>query len=191
MSQKESKTIYILLMRTTTILSRIVHFITSDDYTHVSISFDEKLQPLYSSSRKNGCTLFPAGPCVESFKKGYLKKNRHIPCAVYELHVSEEVYRVAKEEVQKIMKNADEYHFNIIGLILCRLNIAYNRKKNYFCSQFVSEILKRSKAIQLPKETSLMRPSDYMKLPELACCYKGYLNEFQRDTLRKNALNIR
>ncbi|MBQ8043587.1 MAG: hypothetical protein IJ272_05500 [Clostridia bacterium] len=181
MDKQQKKYIYILLTRTSTILSRIVHLITADDYTHVSIAFNENLHPLYSSSRKNGRTLFPAGPCTEKLNKGFWKSHRHVPCAVYKLEVTEEVYKNAQIEIEKILNRADEYHFNIIGLILCRMNIPYNRKRNYFCSQFVSEILGKSKAIKLPKQPCLMRPSDYMKLPELTCCYIGYLNEFQRN----------
>ena len=188
MKKQETKTIYILLTRTTTILSRAVHLLTADDYTHVSIAFNKNLQPLYSSSRKNGRTLFPAGPCKESFKRGYLKEHTDIPCAVYELQVTPEVYNRAKREVEKVIKNADNYHFNIIGLLLCRMNIAYNRKKNYFCSQFVSEVLKRSKALSLPKESSLMRPSDYMNLPELALCFRGKLNDFIRSVNRTSVV---
>ncbi|MBE5934622.1 MAG: hypothetical protein E7262_02375 [Lachnospiraceae bacterium] len=190
MNKQKTKTIYILLTRTTTVVSRAVHLLTADDYTHVSISFNKKLQPLYSSSRKNGRTIFPAGPCKESFKHGYLRTHRNIPCAVYELHVSEEVYERAKHEVEKVMKHADDYHFNIIGLLLCRFNIAYNRKKNYFCSQFVSEVLKRSRAIKLPKEVSLMRPSDYMELPELALLFRGKLNDFIRKVNKQSAMRI-
>ena len=63
------KTIYILLTRSTTILSRLVHFVTEDTYTHAALAFDEELRTLYSSSRKNGKTLFPAGPCVEDLKQ--------------------------------------------------------------------------------------------------------------------------
>lgn len=188
MDTQQTKTLYILLTRTSTILSRIVHLITADDYTHVSLAFNESLRPLYSSSRKNGRTLFPAGPCKERLNKGYWKSHRNVPCAVYKLEVSEEVYEMAKKEVDKIMVKSHEYHFNIIGLILCRLNIAYNRERNYFCSQFVSEILSRSKALELPKESSLMRPSDYMQLPELVCCFKGRLNEFQREIYCKKAV---
>lgn len=180
------KTIYILLTRSTTILSRIVHFITEDDYTHVSISFEKTLQPLYSSSRKNGRTLFPAGPCKESFYRGYLKKHREIPCAIYELRVSDEIYEMAKKEVARIMEHADKYHFNIIGLILCQFNIPFVRKRYFFCSQFVCEILKRSNALTIGKDSSLMRPSDYMKLPELRCCFRGHL----RDIVEKNNIAI-
>lgn len=171
------KTIYIVLTRSTTILSRLVYLFTGAEYTHASISFEKGLQPMYSSSRKNGCTLFPAGPCKESFYHGYLKEHRDIPCAVYELEVSEEVYEKAKREVERIMQNADEYHFNILGLVLCHFNIPYQRKRNFFCSQFVSEVLKRSRALKLPKQSSLMRPSDYMEIPELVCSFRGCIND--------------
>lgn len=75
-------------------------------------------------------------------------------------------------------RHAQKYHFNIIGLLLCHFNIPYHRKHYFFCSQFVSEVLCRSHALELPKDTSLMRPSDYMKLPEMLCCFRGHLNEF-------------
>ena len=151
--------------------------VTEDSYTHVSIAFEENLQPLYSSSRKNGQTLFPAGPCIEQLRNGYYQKNMQIPCRLYELEVSDETYMTARNKVQEIMKNEQEYHFNIIGLLLCQLNIPYHRKHHFFCSQFVSEVLSNSKALKLPKDTSLMKPSDYMYLPELVCRFQGQIQE--------------
>lgn len=171
------KTIYILLTRSNTILSKLVRFVTDDAYTHVSMAFDENLTTLYSSSRKNGRTLFPAGPCTESLTGDYYKRHDHIPCAVYELSVSDEAYERAKREVEQIMEKADQYHFNIIGLLLCQLNIPYHRKKYFFCSQFVSEILKRSHALALPKDTSLMKPVDYTKMPGLLCSFRRYISD--------------
>lgn len=171
------KTIYILLTRSSSVLSRMIHLATGDDYTHVSIAFDKKLYRLYSSGRKNGRTIIPAGPCVESIRHGFISKQKNVPCALYKLEVSEEVYEKAKEEVENIIKNADEYHYNIIGLFLCRLNIAYNRERNFFCSQLVSEVLHRSHAMKFSKRTSLMRPTDYMQLQGLVLCFTGVLEE--------------
>lgn len=170
------KTIYILLTRSSTIVSRLVRTFTSDTYTHVSISFNENLLPLYSSSRKNGRTLLPAGPCTEVFSKGYYGKHPFIPYALYELKVSDEVYDRAKSEAERIILNAGEYHFNVLGLLLCRLNIVYHRKYHFFCSQFVSEVLRRSEALTLPKDTALMRPMDYTKIPELVCISRGIIH---------------
>lgn len=163
------------MTKSTTILSRLVHIVTSDTYTQVSISFEENLQPLYSSSRKNGCTMFPAGPCTEELQYGYYGKHAEIPCKLYELNVSDEIYVMAREEVLQIINHAGDYHFNIIGLLLCQLNIPYHRKHHFFCSQFVSEILTKSRALKLPKDTSLMKPADYTRIPELVCRYQGSL----------------
>lgn len=171
--------IYIILTRSETMLSKLVHLITAAPYTHVSISFDRNMQRLYSSSRKNGRTVFPAGPCVESFHSGYFKRHPHTPCAIYELHVSDEVYDRVRFEVQMIMAMEDQYHFNIMGLLLCHFNIPLRRDYHFFCSQFVSEVLERSNALALPKETSLMRPGDYLEMPELLCCFKGRIKDYK------------
>ena len=171
------KSIYIMLTRSETILSKLVHLITRDSYTHASLSFDKNLATFYSSSRKNGRTMFPAGPCRESLSSGYYRRHDHIPCIVYELQVSDEAYDRAKREVAAIMAEAYRYHFNIIGLLLCRMGIPYHRKHYFFCSQFVSEILERSRALELSKDTSLMRPIDCARLPGLLCRFQGCISE--------------
>lgn len=174
------KTIYILLTRSDTLLSRLVQLFTADPYTHASISFDHGLQPLYSSARKNGETMFPAGPTTEVFHRGFYYKHQSIPCALYELSVPDEVYEAARREAQQFAKNSDQYSFNILGLILCKLNIPFHPKYKYFCSQFVAEILHRSRALELPKDTSLMKPMDYTRLPQLHCRYRGLLRDLVR-----------
>ena len=171
------KTIYILLIRSTTILSKAIHLITSAPYTHVSISFEKSLQPLYSSSRKNSETMFPAGPCVECFHQGYLSKHLNIPCVLYGLTVSDEIYKKAKEETEKIVIESDNYSFNIIGLFLCQLQIPFHRRSHFFCSQFVGEILSRSNAIKLRKDPTILKPIDYTEMPELECKFVGTLSE--------------
>ena len=188
MEEKNMKTIYILLTRSGTILSRIVHLVTADTYTHVSIAFSEDLQPLYSSSRKNGETLFPAGPCLEQFHKGYYKKHPFIPCALFELQVSDEAYEKAKEEAQRFILNADSYDFNILGLLFSHFRIPLRRRSHFFCSQLVGEILQRSGAVQLPSEPALMRPVDYMSIPGAVCLFKGRLFELVHQWVRRPGL---
>ena len=50
-----------------------------------------------------------------------------------------------------------------------------NIRSPHFCSQFVSEVLQKSGALELPKPSTLMHPSDYAELPELRCLYRGTL----------------
>ena len=64
-----------------------------------------------------------------------------------------------------------------MGLILCKLEVPYRRNHYYFCSEFVSEILAYSQAIELPKLPCLMKPSDYLLFEELECLYQGYIGE--------------
>ncbi len=170
------KKIYILLSRTQSIVSRIVHLTTRDSYTHAAIAFDQDLQELYSSARWDGKNMFPSGPCREDLRRGFYAL-RKTPCAVYELCVEDDVYERAKMEVIQIVENQELYHFNVIGLMLCKLGIPFHRKSHFFCSQFVGEILKRSGALALPCEPCLLRPIDYTRLPQLKFCFQGYTSQ--------------
>ena len=169
------KTIYILLTRSGTLLSKLVYAATGASYTHASMAFDAELSCLYSSTRKNGYTMFPAGPSKEYLNKGVFRLRDNAPCALYALEVSDEAYSHALCRAEEFMRHSEEYSFNILGLILCALHIRWQRRRHYFCSQFVSEVLQKSGALELPKPSTLMHPSDYAELPELRCLYRGTL----------------
>ena len=85
------KTIYILLTRSGTLLSKLVYAATGASYTHASMAFDAELSCLYSSTRKNGYTMFPAGPSKEYLNRGVFRLRDNAPCALYALEVSDEV----------------------------------------------------------------------------------------------------
>ena len=83
------------------------------------------------------------------------------------------------DEVQTVCEKTEAlllvYRFNSLGLLLCWMHIRWQRRRHYFCSQFVSEVLQKSGALELPKPSTLMHPSDYAELPELRCLYRGTL----------------
>ena len=165
------KTLYIFLTRSGTLLSNLVYSLTGAQYTHISLAFDEDLSTLYSSTRKNGYTMFPAGPSREYLNRGVFLMRENIPCALYALEVTDEAYTRAKRRTQHMMHHGELYRFNSLGLLLCWMHIRWH----YFCSQFVSEVLQKSGALELPKPSTLMHPSDYAELPELRCLYRGTL----------------
>lgn len=76
-----------------------------------------------------------------------------------------------------MMQDAAHCPFNLVGLLLCQMQIPLHRENQYFCSEFVSEVLTRSHALTMPKVPSLMRPNDYTHLSELKCRFEGRLNE--------------
>ena len=150
------KTLYIFLTRSGTLLSNLVYSLTGAQYTHISLAFDEDLSTLYSSTRKNGYTMFPAGPSREYLNRGVFLMRENIP-------------------TQHMMHHGELYRFNSLGLLLCWMHVRWQRRRHYFCSQFVSEVLQKSGALELPKPSTLMHPSDYAELPELRCLYRGTL----------------
>ena len=169
------KTIYILLTRSGTLLSNLVYTVTGANYTHASLAFDEDLSCLYSSTRRNGYTMFPAGPSREYLDRGVFRLRENVPCALYALEVTEEAYARARRRAEHMMTNGGMYRFNVLGLLLCAMHIRWQRRRHYFCSQFVGEVLQKSGAMQLPKDSTLMHPSDYTGLSQLKCVYEGRL----------------
>ena len=85
------------------------------------------------------------------------------------LTVKKEIYYKAKFILESILNHSQDYKYNLMGLILCKLEVPYRRNHYYFCSEFVSEILAYSQAIELPKLPCLMKPSDYLLFEELEC----------------------
>ena len=160
------KTLYIFLTRSGTLVSNLVYALTGAEYTHISLAFDEDLNTLYSSTRKNGYTMFPAGPSREYLNKGVFRLRENIPCALYALEVSDEAHARAKRRAEHMMTHGELYRFNSLGLLLCAFHIRWNRRRHYFCSQFVSEVLQKSGSLDLPKHSTLMRPNDYAALPQ-------------------------
>ena len=171
------RSIYVLLTHTGTYISKTIRVFTKAKYTHASISFEDGLQPLYSFSRKYVYLVLPGELHNEPLETGFFKRHSNIPCAVYEVKVSEEVYQKAKAVVNDMLTDDVNYKFSVLGLLPCGLQIPHNRRRHYFCSEFVSKVLDESGALELPKEKSLMRPNDYTSVPNLNCIYEGKLNE--------------
>ena len=110
------KMLYIFLTRSGTLLSNLVYSLTGAQYTHISLAFDEDLSTLYSSTRKNGYTMFPAGPSREYLNRGVFLMRENIPCALYALEVTDEAYTRAKRRTQHMMYHGELYRFNSLGL---------------------------------------------------------------------------
>lgn len=167
------KSVYLLLTRSGTILSRLIHLFTLDEFTHISISADGTLKNLYSFSRKYAYLPLPAGFTRESAYKGYIGRHPLMKCALYELKVSDEAYRRINNRIAAMSTVSDEYQYSLLGVVFCAFGYELKRSRHYFCSQFVGELLNHSGAVALPKPAGLMHPDDYLEIPELTLIYRG------------------
>ena len=77
--------IYIVVTHTGTILSRIVHSYTKDEFSHVSISLDKELKEMYSFGRLNPYNAFWGGFVHEHIDKGTFKRFYNTRAKVFSL----------------------------------------------------------------------------------------------------------
>lgn len=185
------KTIYLLLTRTTTSISRLIHFATNAEYTHSSLSIDGPAGPFYSFGRKHPNLLFPAGFVKEQISKGYYGIHPQTPCVLYALKVSAEAYGALKAELYKVSVDENKYHYNILGLLGCLLSVDISREHYCFCSEFVARMLQQSGAADLKKPSSLVQPKDFrvLKQANLVYCGEigGILSKYQKEVDLRNA----
>ncbi len=164
------RTVYILLTRSGTWFSRLIHFATQDDYTHASIGLAGPDGPFYSFARKNPHFALPAGLVEER-----LSPRRCVPCCLYALQVSDQTYARLQARLWKMYRRREHYHYSLLGALACFLNLPLQRRRHYFCSQFVADLLESCHAVELPKPPTLVRPADFCSMQCLTPVHRGFL----------------
>lgn len=181
------KCVYVLLVRSQTVLSKLIRLFTGDQYTHAAVAFDAELDSLCSFARKHAAMPLPAGLVHEALDAGYYDCHRYIPCALYALPMREENWTRVKARAEEMLRRSRSYRYSVRGLAMCRLGRAEVRPEKYFCSQFVGEVLEESGAVRLQKPPALMRPQDLASLPEMKKLYQGRLSGLMHDVKRITA----
>lgn len=177
--ERKAKKIYILISKTHTFPSRIIKFWTKEPYAHASIALDLELREMYSFARKGIYNPFNCGFILEDINNGIFGRDIDTRCIVLELPIMESQYRRVVDELAKFKANSDKYRYNYWGLYGVIRNKAIEREYNYFCSQFVASVLKRSGIQVLDKEPGLVRPDDFRKCGAFKVIYKGLLRRYR------------
>ncbi len=159
---KNTEPVYIILMHSGTLLSNIIKNVQGDEFSHSLISFNSKLDPMYSFGNKKDSAIGLNGDpgfVVQNTKDPFYKSKK----SYYEVYVM----FVSKNDKQKMIqrmkwfKEKDRYlGYDIIGLIKYKLGISSDSNlKKYFCSRFVAEIIGQSGRID--RDASLYSPQDF------------------------------
>ena len=156
----EERAIHILLTRSGTWFSRLIHLATQDDYTHASIGLDGPAGPFYSFARKYEHFALPAG-LVEEQVTG---RRRAVPCCLYELRVRQDTDIALRRQLQAMYAQREEYHYSVLGAFACYFNLSLQRRHHFFCSQFVATLLEECGAVTLDKSPDLTRPADLCRV---------------------------
>ncbi|MDF2843217.1 MAG: hypothetical protein K0R00_1643 [Herbinix sp.] len=170
--------LYIVLTRTQTVVSNLIHIIKNDEYTHASISFDKELDHMYSFGRKTWNNPFVGRFKKENVNEGLYQYCHTIPAAIIEIEVTKQQYDSAKALIDCFISNSDLYKYNYKGLLYSLLNKPLCREYRFLCSEFVYHILKESSIADLDISRNLVRPQNLLEI-EGKVIYKGNLKEFK------------
>lgn len=172
-----SQYLYLLLTRSNTVVSRAIHHLTSDEFTHISISLDDQLETMYSFCRRYPYFPLPAGLASETISQGFYALHHTIPCQLYRLPVSDQDYMRVQLILDTLMQKQALFKYDILGTILCRLDIGHQRHNHRYCSWFIAELLGQLGILHFNKHYSLIRPIDFTAFPELELLFTGTVGQ--------------
>ena len=171
------ESIYLIVAQTGTKPAAFFKFFTRKPYNHVSLSGDITLSEMYSFCRTYRNFPLPATFNKETVGKGTLGKFGTIPCEIYRVPVTAEQKREYNRVIRHFVDNRNIYSYNLLGLLAVYLNIEWNRKKSFVCSQFVAYTMDKI-GIKLEKPFCLYKPDDFRTFPNATLIYSCELNSF-------------
>lgn len=143
------KTVTILLTRYSDMMGRFICRISRHQYSHASVSIDDKEEVFYSFNKK--------GFVIEK-PKTYIPKLRRKGSICIRMQVPEDIHKKITEEIERFLNRREELKYSNLGVLLCLLHVPHKFENRYFCSQFVAEVLASAGAIELHKKETLYLP---------------------------------
>ncbi len=174
----ESKTIYIVLTQTGTVLSRILKALYKREYNHASLSINENMEPMYSFGRLKAYNPFRAGFVLESARWGTFKRFYKTTAKILAVDVSEEVYNSISAMVSGFEENKAKYKYNYKSLFFAFFGAHREYENSFYCSEFIKYILVNNGIEGCDKLPKIIHPSDFSVIPHKEV-YKGLLCEYK------------
>lgn len=160
------KKVSILLTKYSDWISCLLYHIGGYGFAHVSLGLEERKNEFFSFNYK--------GFCVETIEKHHLRGVRK--SLIYEIEVEENTYIEIKRRLITFQNHGADYSYTRFGLLCAILQIPFQWKNHYICSQFVAELLKDTKAVPFIKRSELYLPNQLCVELE---SYSGVLKKIQ------------
>ena len=173
------RSIYLVMSQTGSILSKAIKFFTKKEYNHISLSFDDKLDCMYSFGRKYTYNPFIGAFVIENIKKGAFLRFSKTKCKVIEVRLTDQQYNKLLLNIENMVVEKKKYKYNILGLFLALFNIERHPDTKFYCSEFVRYVLDRS-GVDVSMIPTIPHPVDFeiMSNKEI---YKGILKDYSID----------
>lgn len=135
-------------------MSKFIYLVTGRGYTHSSIALGDAQEEYYSFNYR--------GFAVETMEKHKKRGVRH-SCSC-KLQISDEAFEKLEKAIEEFRLHREEYSYSQMGVFCCVLGLPIRFNKQYFCSQFVAEILGESGVLKLKKQPCCYTPNQLLML---------------------------
>ena len=182
----ESKKLYIVISQTGSIVSKFIRIVTRDRYNHVSVTLDKELNTMYSFGRVHTYNPFIGGFVKESVNNGSFKRFiRNTVAVIMELEVTPEQHKAVACDLANMYTHRTEYHYNYKGLFLAMFGKVRHKIHTFYCSEFLQKLLERHGIIEPKNERSVIKPMDFLAIPDGKILFEGRLRDFCRKRKKK------
>ena len=170
--------IYLLLMHTNTVPSKLVRLFTRFEYSHVAISLEKDCNTIYSFGRKKVNNILNGGFSVENKDGEFFSKFKDTKCKIYEITVTDKQYKDVKNMLMSMKKNEERYKYDFLGIVPRFFGIPLSFKDKFVCSYFVAYVLEKNNIYTFNKNTKLISPKDFEQVNGLGEIYIGKYLEY-------------
>jgi len=188
---EEQKSVYVVLSRSGTVLSRIIHVITHDRFTHSAIALDVEMEEMFSFGRR-----YDRNPFLGCFKREHLTDlhyRRGSPGAIIELPVTQEQYDEISRHIMVFRRNSDAFTYNVPGLITSIFHRTFEGTRRFFCSEFVYFVLNEAGVCDFGMTRGHVRPAMFLEANG-SVVYEGelplYMPRRELATPRTSAMGV-
>ena len=135
-------------------------------------------ETMFSFGRLNPYDPLIGGFVREGRNIGTFKRFSNTRVVVLQIPVGESSYQAIRKEISQMYSQRRKYRYNYEGLFFAAFGVDWQRKRAFYCSQFVRNILVNNRAVEagvLPKVTA---PKDFLELPKAKIVFEGQLKAY-------------
>ncbi|MFE5337085.1 hypothetical protein ACFQ8E_14330 [Isoptericola sp. NPDC056573] len=174
--------IYVVLSRSSTVLSRTIRLATRDEYTHAALALDADLELMFSFGRRRA-----SNPFVGCFKRERLDDDLYrgmdrLPGVVLEVPVTPRQRDAVGARVAEFLLDSHTYAYNAPGLVTGLLGRGSEDDRRFFCSEFVYHVLRDAGVCDLGVPRWKVRPQTLLAVPGTVV-YRGDLKRYRPSDL--------
>lgn len=177
----KNKSIYIVLSQTASIVGKAIRKITKDEYTHISLAFNSKLDTMYSFSREKIEYPLVGIASTETLNKYFLgKEKEQLKMKVYKVNVTAKQYDDIKKFVDNIFADEEGYMYNFLEPLQFFTGVKLNCYKTYVCSTFVFDALKAGGVVSEKESVNTsISPQVLGNILDEYLYYDGFINKYK------------